>query len=261
MNGLDELVRSARWKRHQRRERARLKREERRARRRGIRFYGQFAAKDDLCFDVGANVGNRTGLLLEIPARVVAVEPQALCQVALEESFGDNPRFTLVRAALGPEPGTAEIRKTSSGSVYATLSSDWMARVKTSGRFAEFSWDDTERVEVTTLDTLIRRYGEPTFCKIDVEGYERQVLEGLSTPIRALSIEFTPEFLDATEECLALILGLGEYEFNYSLDESLVLAEGRWISREKLLDALDGFRDDPSTFGDVYARRSELTTR
>lgn len=228
-----------------------------RERRRRVGFYRQFAHRGDLVFDVGANCGDRTALFLAIPARVVAVEPQSVCHPVLDQRFGGDPRFTLVRAALGPEPGEASIlvandRETS---VLATLSEEWVDRVRRSGRFAKFEWDRKEAVTVTTLDALIERYGEPAFCKIDVEGYEREVLEGLSRPLAALSIEFTPELLERTEACVAHIDRLGDYEFNYSLNESLVFDTDEWMPGARLLEELARFRHDAVTFGDVYARR------
>ena len=45
---------------------------------------------------------------------------------------------------------------------------------------------------MTTLDTLVAEYGEPAFCKIDVEGFEVEALKGLSRPLRALSFEYGP---------------------------------------------------------------------
>jgi FkbM family methyltransferase len=45
---------------------------------------------------------------------------------------------------------------------------------------------------MTTLDELIGKHGVPVFIKIDVEGFEEAVLQGLSQPVRALSFEFTP---------------------------------------------------------------------
>jgi FkbM family methyltransferase len=222
--------------------------------RRRVQFYRQFAAPGELCFDIGANVGNRTEVLLAIPARVVAVEPLSACNSVLEQRWGKLPRFELVKAALGREPSEADILTTSAGSALASMSTEWIDRVRVSGRF-QCDWDTKERVAVTTLDSLIRRYGEPSFCKIDVEGYEREVLEGLTTPIRALSIEFAGEYLDATEQCIARLLTLGEYEFNFSLGESLLLAEARWRPPDQLLASLQaGTRDDWFLWGDVYAR-------
>jgi hypothetical protein len=51
-----------------------------------LRFYGAFVSAGDLVFDVGAHVGNRTAVFLELGARVVAVEPQAQCVAELQRS-------------------------------------------------------------------------------------------------------------------------------------------------------------------------------
>ena len=42
-------------------------------------FYSQFISKDNLCFDIGANVGNRTSVFAALKAKVIAVEPQKYC--------------------------------------------------------------------------------------------------------------------------------------------------------------------------------------
>jgi FkbM family methyltransferase len=44
-------------------------------------------------------------------------------------------------------------------------------------------------VPVTTLDKAIDEFGVSTFCKMDVEGFEVDVLKGLSKPIPLLTIE------------------------------------------------------------------------
>jgi FkbM family methyltransferase len=224
--------------------------------RRRVGFYRQLVQPGGLVFDVGANRGDRVALFLAVPARVVAVEPQSSCHPLLHERFGAHPGFTLVRSALGARPGEADLMAANDHetSVLATLSRDWASSVRESGRFARVEWDRTERVEVTTLDALIDMYGAPQFCKIDVEGYELAVLEGLSTPIRSLSIEFTPERMEDTHACVARLLEIGDYELNYSLNESLVFASERWLSSADLIAALGAFMDDRVTFGDVYAR-------
>jgi Methyltransferase FkbM domain len=131
------------------------------------------------------------------------------------------------------------------------MSTEWIDRVRGSGRFGA-DWTDRATVPVTTLDALIGRYGTPSFCKIDVEGYEEAALTGLSTPVRAISLEFTPEYLDSTERALAKLQELAEYRFNYSLGDSLELAEGRWLSRSDVLARLCTY--GARSFGDVYAR-------
>jgi FkbM family methyltransferase len=223
-----------------------------RERRRRIAFYRQFLERGDLCFDVGANIGSRSRLFLRIGARVVAVEPQADCQAKLAPLTA-NPQFTLVSEAVGAAEGEMPLLKPSSGSALASMSRDWIERVQASGRFSAQDWALEETVPVTTLDRLIETHGLPRFCKIDVEGYEDEVLRGLSRSIPALSIEFTQEFLDGTARCLELIAALGDYEFNYSLEESFVLAERTWLQAGPLLGALESLGGG-SHFGDVYAR-------
>src|SRR5439155_7684012 len=59
-------------------------------------FYSAFVGPNDLVFDVGANVGNRTKVFLRLGSRVVAVEPQPACVSLLAEAFGREPRLTVV---------------------------------------------------------------------------------------------------------------------------------------------------------------------
>jgi len=229
-----------------------------RARKHALAFYRQFISRGALCFDIGANLGNRTELFLALGARVVAVEPQIECCEELDARFARNTAFVLERKALGPETGAAVLRRTSRpASTISSMSSEWIERVRESGRFREYDWTELEEVVMTTLDDLVERYGTPMFCKIDVEGFEAEVLAGLSRPIPSLSVEFTPEHVDAAERCLAHLDELGAYEYNYSLGESLELSRERWCSREAIVERLRGFGSDVLVFGDVYARLRE----
>jgi FkbM family methyltransferase len=164
-----------------------------------VDFYRHFVKPGELCFDVGANRGDRVELFLAIPSCVVAVEPQTVCYATLERRFCDNPRFALSRAAAGAAPGAARllVEDDSDASVLASLSTEWVDRTS------------SEWIEVTTLQMLIAQYGMPQFCKIDVEGYEPEALAGLETPVRAFSFEFTPERREATAACIELLLALG----------------------------------------------------
>jgi FkbM family methyltransferase len=217
-----------------------------------VDFYRQFLRPGELAFDVGAHVGDRTVLFLRAGAQVVAVEPQPALFEKLDRAFGDDRRVVLVREAVGSEPGEAELRWPHGGLALASMSTEWVDRVRGSGRFGG-KWENRAVVPVTTLDALIERYGMPAFCKIDVEGYEEQVLQGLSRPISTVSIEFTPEYLDSTERALMRLGELGDYRFDYSLGESLALAQRRWVTEGELMAHL---RAADLGVGDIYARAS-----
>jgi FkbM family methyltransferase len=230
-------------------ENLRRRRERRRRHRHALAFYGGFVSRDDLCFDVGANWGNRTSLFLELGARVVAVEPQRECVQALRALDRTGGRLVVVEAALGAAIGEAELLTTDVDTL-STLSTEWIEHVREAGRF-RLDWTGSRTVRVTTLDLLISEHGVPRFCKIDVEGYEEQVLEGLSQPLPALSFEFTPEHGEAAVACIERLRALGHDRYAFSLGESLEL--GPWRSADELVAELAALPRDRITFGDVYA--------
>jgi FkbM family methyltransferase len=213
-------------------------------------FYGRLLAPGDLSFDIGANVGERTRTFLSLGARVVAVEPQASCLRLLHAAFGHDPRVEIVATAVGAREGTAELAICEAASTISTLSEKW----RTVGRFAgEYTWDRTEQVSVTTLDALLATYGVPRFCKIDTEGFDLQVVLGLSRPIPALSFEFTREFFDDARAAAAPLDGLGRWTYNASVGEGMAWFAPDWLSGSKLLECLAN-DPTPSLWGDVYAR-------
>lgn len=110
-------------------------------------------------------------------------------------------------------------------------------------------------VEVTTLDALIKEFGMPSYIKIDVEGYELEVIKGLCSAIPLVSFEFTPELLDVTHECIACLAQLGDIECNYSLGESsFEFNLPNWVTPMELGKELETIRDDITQFGDVFIR-------
>ncbi len=70
-----------------------------------ISFYKQFITSGDLCFDIGANIGERTNCFLQLNARVVAVEPQSSCMIQLNKKFYLNKKVNLIKKAVGAETG------------------------------------------------------------------------------------------------------------------------------------------------------------
>ena len=217
-----------------------------------VEFYGQFVKRGDLCFDVGAHTGMRTKTFLKLGASVVAVEPQEACLGKLRKKFGGNDKVVLVEKALGKEEGEVEMM-ISNVNVLSSLSKQWVDSVRKSGRYAEMAWDRKVMVPVTTLDGLIAEHGKPVFIKIDVEGYEYEVLQGLTEAVKAVSFEFTPEFMGGALGCIRHFSGIGEYRFNYSTGETMSLCVEEWVKAEEMCDILEGL-PDKKVAGDVYAR-------
>ncbi|UFH55968.1 FkbM family methyltransferase [Spirosoma sp. KNUC1025] len=216
-------------------------------------FYDSFVKKDDLCFDVGANVGNRIRPLLGLGAKVLAVEPQQACYKILKYKFGK--RIIIINKGLGESEGIKNFY-TSDENVLSSFSDEWINSVKNSGRFQNIEWKEAIQVEITTLDKLIDIYGLPTFIKIDVEGYELEVLKGLTKPVKMISFEYTvPEQVNRLIECLEKIeKNATNIECNYSVGESMKFALQDWQSVDSMkhLTTTDEFI--ATGFGDIYVR-------
>ncbi len=217
------------------------------------RFYRQFMRPGDLCFDIGAHVGGRVRIWTGLGARVVAVEPQPRLMQLLRRWYGASPQVTLVEEAVGATPGIQQIFISERTPTVSTLSTEWMADVRRAESFAGVQWESATGVAVTTLDDLIARYGEPVFCKIDVEGYELEALLGLSRPLQAVSVEYVPAARHIAVECIRRLDALGAYAYNWTKGEQHRWRSPGWLSADDMLQRLASLPVGADS-GDIYAR-------
>jgi len=220
-----------------------------------LAFYSQFISKRDLVFDVGANVGSRSKLFLNLGAKVIAFEPQPeLCE-HLTQHLRNHTRFTLMPIGLGLNTSVVKLR-ISDAHVLSSMSNRWIDSTTQSGRFSSYKWDNSIDVKVDTLDNMIYKFGIPKFVKIDVEGYELEVLQGLTHQIKYFSFEFTAEDIDATLCCTNHLDKLGPYFFKFSKGESLTFEMNEWKSIECFNKSLLKLvNDDNRAWGDIYAMK------
>jgi FkbM family methyltransferase len=218
------------------------------------RLYSPFLGPGALGFDIGAHVGNRVRCWRALGARVVAVEPQPDLLRVLHLIYGRDQAVTLVPQAVGATPGQAPLWVSDVHPTVTTLSADWAQRVGQGPDFRWVRWRRAGEVQVTTLDELIRRFGEPGFAKIDVEGFEAEVLAGLTRPLRALSFEYLAATRDRALACVDRLDALGDYRYNWSPGESHRLGSSRWLDAAGIRTRLAGLCDGS---GDVYAWRAD----
>jgi FkbM family methyltransferase len=220
------------------------------------RFYRVFIKPGDLAFDIGAHVGNRTAAMLAIGARVVAVEPQPLMADMLRKLYDRKPGFHLVRKAISDKSGQRVMRVSKQTPTVSTLSTEWISEVQRAGSFSTIRWNQEIPVDAITVDQLIGEYGTPTFCKIDIEGFEQEALLGLTQPLKAISFEYLPPSIHRAFLCVDRLQEIGSYEFNVIRAEFPRFALDTWVTAAEINDWLNQ-RPLNDRSGDVYARLLE----
>ncbi len=145
-------------------------------------FLLHFLRREDFFADIGANVGSYTVLAsAHVGAQTFAFEPVPAAFAYLEENISLNQiwgKVTVFNSALGAQKG----------SICFTHLLD------SENRVALPDEADTIAVSVDTLDAVLPNGKIPILLKIDVEGYETEVLKGaektLSNPaLKAIIIE------------------------------------------------------------------------
>ena len=74
-------------------------------------------------------------------------------------------------------------------------------------------WAHPISIESTTLTELIGEYGVPDFIKIDVEGYEKEVINGLNTTVPLLGFEWHEEDYQSVIDSVTRLSNLGFEKF------------------------------------------------
>lgn len=126
-----------------------------------------------LAFDVGANGGMTTELLVGGFGKVVAFEPASESFAALLELHERNSDIAPVPFAVSDHGGSVELYETTKAmGDYGELVSDVPALAAWGERTG------SRVVPATTLDDAAKVWGLPDFVKIDTEGHELPIVEG-----------------------------------------------------------------------------------
>lgn len=228
-----------------------------------IEFFSAFIKPGDLCFDVGANMGKRVETFLKLGARVVAIEPQRIFSKYLKLKFGK--KITIINIGLGERE---EIRKIfiSPALVTSTFSEEFMIKMQRTTlnssnlKYAYF-WNKTKLINLSSLDILIKKYNRPEFIKIDVEGYELNVLKGLSKSVKFLSFEcHIPAMTTEAIECIERLVEINNnVKFNYSIGETMDFYLKNWVDKAEIINTLNNLNfinthSRISDYGDLYAK-------
>ena len=207
----------------------------------------------DVVYDVGGHIGYTGLLFASLAGQVHVFEPGSNNLPYLRVNVGSKENVVIVQSAAGLAAGTVPMLiEDLSGQNNTLLPTAESFRSSTSNAFvrAKSRW---EHVPVTTLDDYSRDKTPPDLIKIDVEGYEFEVLQGALRVLRDQQPALMVEVSRHQDQIAALMTSLGYGVFRDDLADL-----GQTISTGPNVFFLH--RDNHRSLIERYSRRTRVPT-
>ncbi len=176
----------------------------------------------------------------------------------LKDRFKNNVNIEIVNKAVSDNVGSSIFYEFSDGDAYNTLSEKWVDELTAQDKFRDNvpTQNITSKtlVETVTIDSLVEHFGMPDYIKIDVEGHEKNVIDGMSIIPSMISIECNlPIFVNESIFCIEKLSSLSEkYRFNFSISEPPeVLVLDEWCCCNTILEIV---RSKKYQFMEIFAK-------
>lgn len=173
---------------------------------------------DEVLFDIGANIGQYSLLAAKKGVTVHSFEPEAQNFALLVRNIAINKlsNVTAWPVALDNHLSMSVMHLSclfAGGSCHSYGDS-----INFHGEKHDFPY--SQGAISTTLDHFIGRYGQPTHIKIDVDGFEHRVLQGINDDFlsrcRSVLVEINTHYPEHMEEILPRMQRLG---FTFDQDQ------------------------------------------
>ena len=88
------------------------------------------------------------------------------------------------------------------------------------------------------MSDLIKKFGSPKYIKIDVEGYEYNVLKGLKSCVNMISFEANIRIIYESKKCIEIINNLSE-NYSYNFTDTINFQSNNWVDFQEIMKIIE----------------------
>ncbi len=184
-----------------------------------------------ILFDIGANRGLYSDANAKDYESIVLVEANpSLCSF-LSSKYQQNPLIHIENVIVSNK--SSETFYISNADTISTVDPEWIHQ----SRFSKnYSWRPVDGLPTVSLDALVQKYGKPAHIKIDVEGYEYNVIQSLTTKVDSLCFEWAEEKKKEILLTLEYLKNLGFTRFAIQMEDAYVytVQSHEWMSYQDI---------------------------
>ena len=187
-------------------------------------------------FDIGCSVGLWIEANYNTEDRFIGVEPHPEAFKAAQRRFKGKDNVEIINfIASDTDAGVVDfhICREGQGEV-STASMEWVNRSR-----HDATWDKIIQCTPITIEQMVLLYGEPSYIKIDVEGYELNVLMGMIKKRCPLSFEYAEELKDELIESVIYLEGLGYDEFYMQHADEYTFRPDEYINYNDIINLIN----------------------
>lgn len=184
-----------------------------------------------IIFDIGANKGLFTDKCLSINKinKLIAIEPNPRLYEYLKNKYKNNETVIVLNNLVSEKNDELIDFYISNADTISTASIDWINK----SRFAnDYIWYPPIKIKSITLDELIKRYGTPDLIKVDVEGYELEVIKGLTIKQNEICFEWAEEEKGKINKTVEHLQSLGYNKFGFIYSDDYMVRPEKYTTWE-----------------------------
>jgi len=173
-------------------------------------------------FDIGAYKGSFTDFLLKNGAdKVYAFEPNTNLYRMLVEKYKNNDNVKVYNCLVGDKNEKKLFYLSKYHHTISTACEEFLKRSRFTNKLDEnnipYTWNDPIDMGCYKLDTVFKNIGIPDFIKIDVEGFEYEVISGISKIEKPVTLvfEIQEELIHKTKKCFEHLNSIGFKKFQF----------------------------------------------